>query len=351
MGAREELAVENMGRQLAVVDSLAPGPGAPAAQACLGWMAMRRQASTYLRHVQPQVEVAKRRPDRALAGIFDYQRDLQGRQEQARTEIEASGPDLQARARAGLGIRLAVIGKGGAGKTFVSSVVARTLASMGRRVLAVDLDTCPGLALSMGVPQEAAGLPLEAVMEHPGAPFYGWQLSSSVTPAGAVERFATTGPDGVAFLGLDKIGSEDKAATKRSVAALIQILLGFGLPGWDVVADLEAGPTTPFERYHSFSDEVAVVVGPAWRSAMTARRLLPMAAPRPAMIVANRWGDHPDHPGLTPALRIPADPEVVEAERRGLAPFDACPDAPAVAALRQWAGQLVNRSLIEEVVA
>lgn len=235
------------------------------------------------------------------------------------------------------------MGKGGAGKTFITGTLARSLARQGRQVLAVDLDTNPGLALSLGVPPNDGGLPSKAVEEHPGAA-YGWHLASGLSPAEAVDRFSIRGPDGVRFLGLGKMGSVDKEAPRRSVVALMQILLGFGAPGWDVIADMEAGPSTPFERYHSFSDEVMVVVGPAWRSALTARRLLSLVGPRSSGIVANRFRDEADHLGLAPLARIPFDPDVVEAERRGVAPLDACPGAPALHAVHQ----LAQCYLIEE---
>jgi CO dehydrogenase maturation factor len=60
-----------------------------------------------------------------------------------------------------LGLRLAVIGKGGTGKTVLSSTLARILARTGRKVLAADLDTNPGLAISLGMAATEAGLPAE----------------------------------------------------------------------------------------------------------------------------------------------------------------------------------------------
>jgi len=223
----------------------------------------------------------------------------------------------------------------------ISSTLARLLARRGRNVLAVDLDVNPGLAISLGLPPTEAGLPAEAIEEAPAAP-YGWQLAAGLSPDQAVHRFATTAPDGVRFVGLGKIGSVDKGMARRSVAAVRQLLLGFSAPDWDVIADLEAGPTTPFEGYHDFSDHVAVVIGPAWRSAMTARRLLPMVGDRRLTVVYNRFRDEPDHPGLPPALRIPFDPEITQAEREGRSPIDACPDSPTVQAIGRLADLLLS---------
>lgn len=82
-------------------------------------------------------------------------------------------------------------------------------------------------------------------------------------------------------------------------AALVQVLLGFGGPDWDVVADLEAGPTTPFEHYHAFAHDTLVVVGPSWRSPMTARRLMPMVAGQKPLVVANASATSPTTRGST----------------------------------------------------
>jgi CO dehydrogenase maturation factor len=343
---REEWARGNLARQRAVMEDLASRASDP-----LAWLAVGRQARSYLRHLATwQTSRGFTQMNETLAQHEDALRGWL-----ALSEAEVAGLDDEERRRLerDLGLRLAVIGKGGAGKTVIASTLSRLLARRGHKVVAADLDTNPGLAYSIGLGRRAEhGLPLEALEENPGAA-YGWQLRSDLLPRQAVEQFALPAPDGVAFLSLGKIGDRpgvglgapagtsniiDKSSAKRTVVALIQILLGFGEPGWDVIGDLEAGPTTPFERYHAFADDVVVVVGPAWRSAMTARRLLPMVGEdRTTTIVANRFRDEPDHPGLAPSLRIPFDPAVAEAERQGLSPLDECPDSPAIKAITEMA--------------
>lgn len=51
-------------------------------------------------------------------------------------------------------MKLAVAGKGGSGKTSLSGTMARVLARQGHRVLAIDGDSNPNLALTLGVPAE-----------------------------------------------------------------------------------------------------------------------------------------------------------------------------------------------------
>ncbi|MGI8984374.1 MAG: hypothetical protein ACR2HM_07565 [Acidimicrobiales bacterium] len=341
---RDEWAIQCMERQLVVMDDLVARAAGAAA-----WLALERQANSYLRHLGVWLAKDTIFPG-ARAAMADHRSALEGCARRARQEVAGEAPGSLDAARATLGLRLAVIGKGGAGKTVTSSTLARVLARRGRKVFTADLDVNPGLAISLGLPAGEGGMPHGSIEKHPGS-IYGWQLTGDMTPIQVVEKFAATAPDGVRFLGLGKIGpasegaGTDKSAAKESVAALVHLLLGIGEPDWDVIADLEAGPTTPFERYHAFSEHVVVVVGPAWRSAMTARRLLPMAEGRGLTIVNNRFRNEPDHPGLVAHFRVPFDPELAEVERQGLAPVDACPDSPAVVALTRLAEMFVNQEV------
>ena len=48
-------------------------------------------------------------------------------------------------------MKVAVIGKGGSGKTTVSGILARSLARSGREVIALDCDSNPNLGISLGL--------------------------------------------------------------------------------------------------------------------------------------------------------------------------------------------------------
>jgi CO dehydrogenase maturation factor len=48
-------------------------------------------------------------------------------------------------------VKVAVIGKGGSGKTTMSGIIARSLARAGREVIALDCDANPNLGISLGL--------------------------------------------------------------------------------------------------------------------------------------------------------------------------------------------------------
>lgn len=66
------------------------------------------------------------------------------------------------------GIKIAVSGKGGAGKTTLSAALIRAYALTHRRVYAVDADPDASLALALGIPAEAAAQirPVVEIKEH-----------------------------------------------------------------------------------------------------------------------------------------------------------------------------------------
>lgn len=338
---REDALFSSIERGASVVQRLETASSAAddEVQACLAVLAVRGQALRFLRALAGWSQW--RGNQRAEAAIGAHRASLERSVQEATSRLHSFDRHTCRLAEARLGLRLAVVGKGGAGKTTISATLARLLARRGRMVVAADLDTCPGLAYSLGIPDVEAGLPVEALEAHEGVT-YGWRLSGAVSPQEVVERHATPGPDGVAYLGVSKIDASGAMGQPPSGVAVLEVLLGLGEPGWDVVGDFEAGTTTPFERQHLFADRVLVVVGPSRGSVLAARRLVPLLGEVPFTVVANRLGDGDDPPGFVPSARIPFDPAVGEADRLGLSPLDHCPGSPAMAAIARLADQLVS---------
>lgn len=100
-------------------------------------------------------------------------------------------------------MRVAVAGKGGSGKTTIAGTLARVLAARGRRVVAVDDDSNPNLALTVGVSREAAAalppLPRDLLQERTDAA--GTRSMELAVPATEIlARHGVAGPDGLTLL-------------------------------------------------------------------------------------------------------------------------------------------------------
>ena len=95
-------------------------------------------------------------------------------------------------------MKLAIAGKGGSGKTSISGTMARLLGRRGYKVLAIDGDSNPNLALTLGIP-------LERVDELPTLPRDLLNRSESGTAlTKTIEEICEThslaAPDGVTLL-------------------------------------------------------------------------------------------------------------------------------------------------------
>lgn len=254
-------------------------------------------------------------------------------------------------------MRIAIVGKGGAGKSVICGTLARVLARHGHRVLALDVDTLPGLALSLGLSPDAvgdAGLPEDAAERQPER---GWVLRAGVDVAALVADHAISGPDGVRFLQLGKLPGRVKPG---STVAFRAVLEGFRAEGWTLIGDLAAGTRQPFFGWGDFAEVVLVVADPSAKAVLTARRLANLAhgAPdertteeqsaRPLVgLVANRVREASDQRRIEQGVAalpllaaVPYDEQLAAAERLGRAPIDVVPVAPAIVALEEFAARL-----------
>lgn len=304
---------------------------------CVWWMGVERQAGRYLRRFQAAADGG---PGKAHAVSLPYS-EIEAARDRAWAALARFDGGVCARAKSRLGLRLAVVGKGGIGKSTVASTVARLLARRGRTVVLADLDSNPGNNLGLAASHTESGLPAEVLESHQGAA-YGWQLAHGVRPRDVIERFAAPAPDNVRYLGLGKVNAATgNESVKQSTVAGLQILLGFDEPTWDIVADIEAGTSKPFLGYHSFADTAAIVVGPTWRSALTARRLQAVITDLPTTVVCNRLGDQDAPANLRVAATVPFDPCLWEADRLGQDPLARCPDSPVATALEGFVETLL----------
>ena len=252
-------------------------------------------------------------------------------------------------------LRLVVVGKGGSGKSVIAGTMARLLARRGRKVLALDTDSMPGMAHSLGIEP----LPLPPLMEAVDKAEKGcWKLKRGIGPVRAVERFTTEAPDGVRVLEIGDNSDGAGPALTPAVHAFYQVMHAIpeanGLKEWTMIGDHPAGPKQTAHDWAPYADTMIVVTEPSWKSALTARRLIEIAQERgntvlPVASKVTRTGRHrPGAGGARPARSwrsVPADETVARTDRMGVALIDHAPDSPAVRAIDELVDGLVRGTI------
>ncbi len=104
-------------------------------------------------------------------------------------------------------MRIAIAGKGGSGKTTIAGTLARILAREGRTVLAVDADTNPNLAATLGISrtQEIVGLP-RTLMERQTQADGTVKAVFTQNAETVLDEYGAVGPDGVRLIVMGKVG-------------------------------------------------------------------------------------------------------------------------------------------------
>jgi CO dehydrogenase maturation factor len=241
-------------------------------------------------------------------------------------------------------VKIAVVGKGGSGKTTTSAVLARALARRGGSVVALDCDTNPNLGISLGVGDDETER-LVAMREQLDA----GEAEHAPSWDDLIERFGTDAPDGVRLAVVMRIDNPEPGCPCCGLSPE-QLLGSADFGDATVIADMEAGIGTLTRLEEGALDAVVVVVEPTPRSLDVGARAAEQARKKSVgrvLVVANRTRPE-DLAAVTAAFPddqvvvVPDDPAVLAAERAGSAPLDTAPDAPAMVALLGLADELVE---------
>ena len=105
-------------------------------------------------------------------------------------------------------MRIAIAGKGGTGKTTIVGTLARVFARQGRRVLAIDADSNPNLALTLGLSRDATAaltaLPRNLLEERSDADG-NKTVVLRLPPEEIARQFGVSTPDGVTMMLMGKV--------------------------------------------------------------------------------------------------------------------------------------------------
>ena len=224
-------------------------------------------------------------------------------------------------------MKLAISGKGGVGKTTLSSMLAATLGLSGQNVIAIDADPDANLASAMGLTPQQHPTALvemhELIAERTGAadkPGGYFKLNPKVDDI--PEKFATCiGPIRLLTLGgVSKGGGGGICPASTLVKALLSHLV----LGRDdsLIMDMEAGIEHLGRATASSMDALLVVVNPQTWSIQTAGRVMKLADDiglKKIFAVANR-------------VRKPEDIKTIQSHLQGLPLIGAIPFDPQLEA-------------------
>ena len=232
-------------------------------------------------------------------------------------------------------MKVAVTGKGGVGKTTLSSTLARLYADEGRTVLAADVDPDANLGLALGLTQEEVNaiVPVskmrELVMERTAAnesnTFYKLNPQVSDLPDKLAKDI-----NGVKLLVMGTVDTGGTGCVCPEHVMLKALISSLVFRKDDVVVmDMEAGLEHLGRGTASMMDRFIV------RSIQTYEKVKKLAADLGVTkvdVVANKIRDAEDEAFIR--ANIPAEallgfmhynPEVIDADRRGLSPYDVSP--------------------------
>lgn len=255
-------------------------------------------------------------------------------------------------------MKLAVTGKGGAGKTTIAGTLARALARDHQRVLALDADSNPNLAASLGISRdriaEITALPADITewREDDSGKAY-VHLRRPLLEV--IEDYGVAAPDGARLLVMGQVEHAGAGCRCSAHAAARGISRQVMTEADVAVLDMEAGLEHLGRGTVEHVDILLIVVEPYYRALETATRIRDLALQMELpciVVVANRIRTPDEQEAVARYCRnhdleliasIPFDAAITEAEQHGLAPADYAPHSPAVQAIQALATTLLGR--------
>jgi len=236
--------------------------------------------------------------------------------------------------------KIAITGKGGVGKTTLTSLLAYIYAQRGQRVLAIDADPNANLASALGFPAEVAAqiVPIaemeELIYERTGARpgEYGGFFKLNPRVDDIPDRFSAEWRS-VRLLVMGTIKGGGTGCVCPESTLLKNLVTHLLLQRSEVIIlDMEAGIEHLGRGTAGAVDAMIVVVEPGRRSLQTARTISRLAADigiKEVYVVGNKVRDQADRDFITDSLSgfkilgfLSESPLAIEADRKGISVFD-----------------------------
>ena len=246
-----------------------------------------------------------------------------------------------------MSLKVAFGGKGGVGKTTITSLLARCLAAKSdKTVIAIDADPVANLAAGLGIPENEPITPIAEMQEliaertgaEPGTMGGFFTLNPKVDDI--PDRFSID-KDGVKLLVMGTVQSGGSGCICPESTILKALMTHLVLYRDDMVLmDMEAGVEHLGRATSGSVDALVIVVNPGARSRVAATQIKKLGEDigiKNIIVLGNRVRDESDKeliqkslPGHEILGYLPEMEEIVRADRLGERPFDDISDAPEV---------------------
>ena len=237
-----------------------------------------------------------------------------------------------------MGMKLAISGKGGVGKTTLAALLIRAFNEQGKRVLAIDADPDANLAAALGIPDPPSIPPIAnmkaLIEERTGAK--GGSMGSFFRLNPKVDDLPEKLSVRVDHIKFMRLGGVKKGGGGCICpeSTLLKTLVTHILLARDevVVMDMEAGIEHLGRGTASATDKLIVVVEPGRRSVETAQNIKRLASEiglSRIFLVGNKIRGHSDREFLEKYVTgfewlgfLPYDEEIIECDLSGKSPYD-----------------------------
>lgn len=256
-------------------------------------------------------------------------------------------------------MKVAVAGKGGVGKTVTAGVLANFFVEKNFKVLAIDADPSPNLALTLGIPLNQANkiVPISEnaqLVEQKTSTGIGgvYRLTFSVNDI--VEEFSVRSPNGVNILVMGTIRSAGGGCMCPANAVLRELLRHLLVERDEaVVMDMEAGVEHMGRGTAKHVDTMLIVTDTSLKSMETAKKIHKLAVEagvQRIFIVGNKAASLGDTELIQQFAVdnkfhllgvIPYDEQVLRADVRGETVLEYARDSRAVEAIRKMGEELL----------
>lgn len=239
-----------------------------------------------------------------------------------------------------MGLKLAVGGKGGVGKTTITSLLSRLLAKHQgmKSVIAIDADPVSNLAAGLGIPEDKPITPIaelsDLIAERTGAKpgTMGGFFTLNPKVDDIPDRFCLE-RDGVKLLVMGTVKRGGGGCICPESTILKALMLHLVLVRDEVVImDMEAGVEHLGRATSASVDALIIVVNPGARSRAAAGQIKQLGEDlkiKRILVIGNRVKETEDEKLIRQSFKdmeilgfIPEMAEISDADRKGVRPFD-----------------------------